>query len=60
MPLTVADMNRLEQAARISMGEFLDPETSAQSLPAARNRLPDIVALALVAAILLTVLFQFT
>ncbi|MCV3207767.1 hypothetical protein OHD62_14075 [Mesorhizobium sp. YC-39] len=27
--MTVSDMNRLEQAARVSMGGFQDPEASA-------------------------------
>jgi len=58
--LTVADMNRLERAARISMGEFLDSEAPAQSLPPVRPSLPWVVALALVATIVLIALFQFT
>ncbi|MGX7875293.1 hypothetical protein ACVDG5_023530 [Mesorhizobium sp. ORM6] len=58
--MTVADMNGLEQAARISMGEFLETDASAQSLPPTRRRLLGAAALALVAAILLIALFQFT
>ncbi|MBZ9806322.1 MULTISPECIES: hypothetical protein [unclassified Mesorhizobium] len=54
--LTIVDINRLEQAARISMGEFQDPGTSAAS-PAAHGILR-IVAPALAAAIVLIALFQ--
>ncbi|MBZ9958684.1 MULTISPECIES: hypothetical protein [unclassified Mesorhizobium] len=55
--MTVADINRLEQAARISMGEFQDPETSTAS-PVAHGILLPIVAPALAAAIVLIALSQ--
>ncbi|MBZ9892767.1 MULTISPECIES: hypothetical protein [unclassified Mesorhizobium] len=54
--MTVADINRLEHAARISMGEIQDPETSTAS-PVAHGILP-IVAPALAAAIVLIALSQ--
>ncbi|MER8371341.1 hypothetical protein [Mesorhizobium sp. M1406] len=53
--LTVADMNRLEQAARISMGEFEDSEASVPPVPHASLRL---LALGLAAVVLAAVLFQ--
>ncbi|ESY75363.1 hypothetical protein NKJ90_18710 [Mesorhizobium sp. M0051] len=55
--MTVADMNRLEQAARISMGEFEDSEASVPMppIPQASQRL---LALSLAAVILAVVLFQ--
>ncbi|RUW57726.1 hypothetical protein [Mesorhizobium sp. M7A.F.Ca.US.008.03.1.1] len=56
--MTVADMNRLEQAARISMGEFEDSEASAPPLapvPPASSRL---VALGLAAVVVAVVFFQ--
>ncbi|WP_181172798.1 MULTISPECIES: hypothetical protein [unclassified Mesorhizobium] len=55
--MTVADINRLEQAARISIGEFQDPETSTAS-PVAHGILLPIVAPALAAAIVLIALSQ--
>jgi hypothetical protein len=53
--LTVADINRLEQAARISMGEFLDSEPSVEALPAGRGLMKGIVLAA--AAIMVLALF---
>ncbi|MCA0011346.1 hypothetical protein LB561_07225 [Mesorhizobium sp. B292B1B] len=53
--LTIADMNRLEQAARISMGEFQDPGLSAAS-PAAHGILR--IVAPLVAIIVLIALSQ--
>ena len=58
--LEVADMNRLEQAARISMGEFQDPETSAEPLSAPHHSLLWASLLAAAATILLIALFQLT
>ncbi|BCG85490.1 hypothetical protein MesoLj113c_16000 [Mesorhizobium sp. 113-3-9] len=58
--MTVADINRLEQAARISMGEFLDAEAAAETLPHVRHGLIKGVGLALAAIILLAALFQLT
>lgn len=60
MFLTVADINRLEQAARISMGEFLDVEANAETRPHARHGLMKGIGLALAAIILLAALFQLT
>jgi hypothetical protein len=56
--LTVADMNRLEQAARISMGEFEDSEAFAPPLPPVPRASLRLVALGLVAVIVAVVLFQ--
>jgi len=53
--LTVADINRLEQAARISMGEFLDSEPSVEALPAGRGLMKGTVLAA--AAIMVLALF---
>jgi hypothetical protein len=58
--LTVADMHRLEQAARISMGEFEDPEASAPPLPHVSHASLRLVALGLAAVIVTVVLFQLT
>ncbi|WP_167458468.1 hypothetical protein [Mesorhizobium kowhaii] len=49
-------MNRLEQAARISMGGFQDPEASAP--PPAPHASLRLAALGLTAAIVAVVLFQ--
>ncbi|UVK40169.1 hypothetical protein LHFGNBLO_001603 [Mesorhizobium sp. AR10] len=58
MVLTVADMNRLEQAARVSMGGFQDLEASA--LPSPRISHPSLrfVVIALVAVLVLIAAFQ--
>ncbi|TGQ67498.1 hypothetical protein EN829_024345 [Mesorhizobium sp. M00.F.Ca.ET.186.01.1.1] len=56
--MTVADMNRLEQAARISMGEFQDCEASSAPLAPAPYAVPHLVVLALAAVIVLAVLFH--
>jgi hypothetical protein len=53
MILTVADMNRLEQAARVSMSGFQDPDASASPLPHAWRPLLRFTAVALVAAVLI-------
>jgi hypothetical protein len=58
--LTVADMNRLEQAARISMGEFQDPETSLEPLSSPHRSLLWGIVLAAAATILLIALFQLS
>ncbi|WP_244482856.1 hypothetical protein [Mesorhizobium sp. Root102] len=51
-------MNRLEQAARMSMGEFEDSEASAPPLPPVPHASLHLVALGLAAAIVTVVLFQ--
>jgi hypothetical protein len=56
--LTVADMNRLEQAARISMGEFEDSEASAPPPPPVPHASLRLVVLGLAALIVAAVLFQ--
>ena len=58
--LTVANMNRLEQAARVSMGEFQDPEASAEPFSPPQYTLPWGIVLAAAATILLIALFQLT
>lgn len=54
----VADMNRLEQAARVSMGGFQDAEASAPPLPPAPHASLRLVALGLAVVIVAVVLFQ--
>jgi hypothetical protein len=56
--LTVADMNRLEQAARISMGEFEDSEASAPPQPPLPHASPRLFALGLAAVIAAVVLYE--
>ncbi|MFC3325863.1 hypothetical protein [Mesorhizobium cantuariense] len=56
--MTVADMNRLEQAARISMGEFEDSDAPAPPLPPVPHASLRLVAFGLAAVILAAVLFQ--
>jgi len=58
--LTVTDMNRLEQAARLSMGEFRDPEASAQPLASPHQTLLSGIVLAAASTILLIAMFQPT
>lgn len=58
--LTVADMNRLEQAARVSMGEFQDPEASAEAFSPPHQTLLWGIVLAAAATILLIAMFQLT
>ncbi|MEI9418167.1 hypothetical protein [Mesorhizobium sp. Cs1321R2N1] len=58
--MTVADMNRLEQAARISMGEFQESESFARTLPEAGKGLMKGLVLALAAIMSLAVLWQLT
>ena len=54
----VADMNRLEQAARVSMGEFQDPELPASPAPRTSHPALRLAAFALIAAVLLVAAFQ--
>ncbi|UVK42119.1 hypothetical protein BPNPMPFG_003770 [Mesorhizobium sp. AR07] len=56
--MTVADMNRLEQAARISMGEFEDSDASAPALPPAPRASLRLAALGLAAVIVAIALVQ--
>lgn len=59
--MTVADMNRLEQAARVSMSGFQDPDASASPLQHAWHAwhpLLRVAAVALVAAVVLIVASQ--
>jgi len=51
--LTVADMNRLEQAARVSMSGFQDPDASASPSPHAWHPWLRFAAVALVVAVVL-------
>lgn len=57
MRLTITDMNRLEQAARISMGEFQDAEEPAPP-PPATHALLWISIIGLTAVIVAVTLFQ--
>jgi hypothetical protein len=57
MVLMVSDMNRLEQAARVSMGEFQDPESPASPAPRTSHRAL-LAAFALVTVVLLVAAFQ--
>ncbi|MER8707898.1 hypothetical protein [Mesorhizobium sp. M0323] len=54
--LTATDLNRLEQAARVSMGGFQDPDAS--TAPAPRASPLRFAAVALMAAIVLTAASQ--
>ncbi|WP_027037062.1 hypothetical protein [Mesorhizobium ciceri] len=56
--MTVADMNRLEQAARISMGEFEDSEASAPPVAPVPHASLRLAALGLAAVIVAVVFFQ--
>jgi hypothetical protein len=58
MILTVADMNRLEQAARVSMSGFQDPDAATTPAPHPWHPLLRFAAVALVAAIVLIVASQ--
>ncbi|ESY81759.1 hypothetical protein LB577_11665 [Mesorhizobium sp. B283B1A] len=58
--MTVSDVNRLEQAARVSMGEFQDPEASAEPLSPPHHGLLWGVVLAAAATILLVTVFRLT
>ncbi|MFD2057628.1 hypothetical protein ACFSQT_32445 [Mesorhizobium calcicola] len=52
------DLNRLEQAARMSMGGFQDQEAPASPLPAAPHASLRLAGLGLTAVIIAVVLFQ--
>ncbi|TWI43223.1 hypothetical protein IQ26_00185 [Mesorhizobium tianshanense] len=56
--MTVADINRLEQAARISMGGFQDLEASAMPSHIASQPFPRFAAFALVMLTALIVALQ--
>ncbi|RWC48977.1 MAG: hypothetical protein EOS55_08550 [Mesorhizobium sp.] len=56
--MTIADMNRLEQAARVSMGEFEDSEASAPLRPPVPYASSGLVALGLVAVITAIALYE--
>jgi hypothetical protein len=58
MALTVADINRLEQAARVSMGGFQDLDASALPSPRASLPTPGVAAIALAAVVVLAAAFQ--
>ncbi|MER8438144.1 hypothetical protein NKH36_14675 [Mesorhizobium sp. M1312] len=58
MALTVADINRLEQAARVSMGGFQDLETSVMPSPRASLPPPGLAAIGLAAVVVLAAAFQ--
>jgi hypothetical protein len=58
MILTVADMNRLEQAARVSMSGFQDLDAAATPVPHAWHPLLRFAAVAFVAAMVLIVASQ--
>jgi hypothetical protein len=60
MALTVADINRLEQAARISMGGFQDLEASAMPSHIASQPFLRFAAFALVALTALIVALQLS
>ncbi|TIP75412.1 MAG: hypothetical protein E5X53_08210 [Mesorhizobium sp.] len=57
MTLTGADINRLEQAARVSMGGFQDLEASAMPSPRASLPTPGLAAIGL-AVVVLAAAFQ--
>ncbi|CAN7293180.1 hypothetical protein [Mesorhizobium sp. LjRoot246] len=56
--MTVADMNRLEQAARVSMGEFEDSEASAPPRPLVPSASPRLAAFGLAAVIAAIALYE--
>ena len=58
--MTVADMNRLEQAARVSMGGFQDPEASASQLPRVSHPSLRFALVVLAAVIVLIMAFQLS
>ncbi|WP_077373262.1 hypothetical protein [Mesorhizobium prunaredense] len=58
MALTVADINRLEQAARVSMSGFQDLEASAMRSPRASSPIPGLAAIGLAAVAVLAAAFQ--
>ncbi|WP_165848716.1 hypothetical protein [Mesorhizobium delmotii] len=56
--MTVADINRLEQAARVSMGGFQDLEASAMPSPRTPLPTPGVAAIGLAAVVVLVAAFQ--
>ncbi|MET3581237.1 hypothetical protein ABID19_004283 [Mesorhizobium robiniae] len=58
MALTVADIDKLEQAARVSMGGLQDLEASAMPSPRTSLSTPGCAAIALAAAVVLAAAFQ--
>lgn len=60
MVLTVAEMNRLEEAARVSMSGFQDPEAPASSPPRFFHPLLRLASVVLVAAIVLALAAQLS
>jgi hypothetical protein len=58
MALTVADITRLEQAARVSMSGFQDLEASAMPSPRASLPIPGFAAIALAAVVVMAAAFQ--
>jgi len=60
MVLMVADMNRVEQAARVSMSGFQDPEAPASAPPRFAHPLLRLVIVVLAATIALTLAAQLS
>jgi hypothetical protein len=60
MILTVADMNRLEQAARVSMSGFQDLDLSAAPSPHVSHPALRLAIIALIAVIVLIAALQLT
>ena len=60
MKLTVADMNRLEQAARISMSGFQDLDPSAAPSPNVSHTALRLAIVALVAVVVLIAALQLS
>lgn len=58
MKLTIADMNRLEQAARVSMSGFQDLDPSSVPLPHVSHPLLRLAIVALVAVIVVIAALQ--
>lgn len=56
--MTVADMNRLEQAARVSMSGFQDPDAAATPSQHVWHPMLRLAAIALVTALVLIVASQ--
>ncbi|RWM97210.1 MAG: hypothetical protein EOR84_12785 [Mesorhizobium sp.] len=58
MALTAADINRLEQAARVSMSGFQDLEAAAMPSPRVSLPTPGLAAIGLAAVVALAAAFQ--
>ncbi|CAH2400177.1 conserved hypothetical protein [Mesorhizobium escarrei] len=56
--MTAADINRLEQAARVSMSGFQDIEASAIPSPRASLPIPGLAAIGLAAVVVVAAAFQ--